>query len=90
MLAHGGTRAALSQVAQNHREAIRRKDAEDDLVKELPVLKRRRARREFIRDREPDLHRGIRRTWLHLRSWALLFAAAASVVTNELLESWCR
>lgn len=54
-------------------------------MKELPFTKRRRARREFVRDREPELHRSIRQTWLHLWLWGLLFAAAASTVTNELL-----
>lgn len=90
LLALGGTSIqmwlSLRQVAVNHREAIQRKGAEDDLVKELPLRKRRRARREFVRDREPELHYAIRQTWLHLWSWALLFAAAASAVTNELLD----
>lgn len=76
---------SLQDVAKNHRTAIQRKAAEDDLVSELPVLQRRRARREFVRDREPELHRSIRRTWLHLWSWALLVAASASAVGNELL-----
>ena len=89
LLALGGTSIqiwlSLRQVAVNHRGAIQRKGAEDDLVKELPFTKGRRARREFVRDREPELHRAIRQTWLHLWSWALPFAAAASTVTNELL-----
>lgn len=76
---------SLRQVAFNHRTAIQRKGAEDDLIKELPFRKRRQARRDFIRDREPELQSAIRQTWLHLWSWALLFAAAASAVTNELL-----
>ncbi|WP_270888937.1 hypothetical protein [Pedococcus sp. 5OH_020] len=88
-LALGGTSIqmwlSLRQVAVNHREAIRRKGAEEDLVKELPLKMRRRARREFVRDREPELHRAIRQTWLHLWSWGLLLAAAASAVTNVLL-----
>jgi hypothetical protein len=89
LLAFGGTSIqmwlTLQDVAKNHRTAIQRKAAEDDLVKELPRLQRWRTRRDFVRDREPELHREIRRTWLHLWSWALLFAASASAVTNELL-----
>lgn len=79
-------RLSLHQLSDTHGEAIQRKGAEDDLVKELPAWKRRKARRDFVRDREPDLHNKIKETWMHLWSWAFLSSAAAAVVVNELFQ----
>jgi len=77
-------RLSLQEVAISRREAIQHKVAEDQLVAELAWFRRRRARRDFIKDREPEVHRAIREAWLHVFAWALLFAAAATAIVNTI------
>lgn len=69
---------ALRDIARNYRAPLQHKVAEDELIGELPRLQRFRARREFIKEREPAVHAAIREAFVHLGSWSLLFAAAVT------------
>ena len=78
-------RLSLKEFAESRRDAIQHKIAEDELIAELSWFRRRQARRDFVRDRAPDVHRAIRDAWLHVFAWALLAAASVTAIFNIII-----
>jgi hypothetical protein len=76
---------SLREIAGTKRKELQVKNAEDQLVAELPRMQRRAARRAFIRERAPEVHQAIRDAWLHVLAWALLFGAAAAASFDALI-----
>lgn len=75
---------SLRDVARSYKPALQHKVAEDELISELPLPQRYRARRNLIRDRDPSTHAAIREAFAHVAAWGLLFGAAATATFDAI------
>jgi len=74
---------AVVHVRTAHRDALSWARAEDELIKEQPRRRRRRARKELATWRDPDTDRSLAYVDVMLLSWTLLvFASAAAAIAS--------
>jgi hypothetical protein len=71
------------ELGRANRAAVDWMNAEDDLIAGEPRLRRRRARRLLVAERDRDMHREIRRVTWTLGSWVALMAAAVATLLDQ-------
>jgi hypothetical protein len=78
---------ALVEARDAHKDAIAWARAEDELVKELPRLRRRKVWKELVTWRDPDTDRSLAYVDIVLLSWTLLVGASAAAVFTSLRQA---
>lgn len=76
--------SAAVELGRANRAAVDWMDAEDELVAGERLLRRRRARRLLLEERDERTHQEIRRVKLTLASWVMLVAASFTALGTSL------